>query len=182
MSIILISKKTEPSWNFPNKTHPLITVRDTIGHLPSLKNNEKNNIHPFHFSKKHNEKHILWMSHTPTGKTAFENKIYFPQKDGRKIKGYTTTYKRIEWDKPAPTITMANGSISSQNNVHPGRKNLDGTYSDARVLSIYELILLTGLQKTWEPPKVSDNLIRQILGECVPPKLIYNLVKELFIC
>jgi DNA (cytosine-5)-methyltransferase 1 len=181
-SIILISKKTEHIWNFPNKKHPLITVRDTIGHLPSLKNNEKNNIHPFHFSKKHNEKHILWMSHTPTGKTAFENEIHFPQKDGRKIKGYNTTYKRIEWDKPAPTITMANGSISSQNNVHPGRKNLDGTYSDARVLSIYELILLTGLQKTWEPPKVSDNLIRQILGECVPPKLIYNLVKELFIC
>lgn len=71
---------------------------------------------------------------------------------------------------------MANGSISSQNNVHPGRKNLDGTYSDARVLSIYELILLSGLKET---PKVSDNLIRQILGECVQTKLIYNLLKEL---
>ena len=85
----------------------------------------------------------------------------------------------MEWDKPVPNINMANGSISSQNNIHPDRKNLDGTYSDARVLSIYELILLTGLKETWEPPKVSDNLIRQILGECVPPKLIYNLVKEL---
>ena len=57
----------------------------------------------------------LWQTHTD--KTAFENEIYFPQKDGRKIKGYTTTYKRMEWDKPVPNINMANGSISSQNNI-----------------------------------------------------------------
>ena len=73
--------------------------------------------------KKHNERHKLWMTHTPTGKTSFLNKVYYPKKEsGERIKGFATTYKRIEWDKPAPTITMANGSISSQNNVHPGRK------------------------------------------------------------
>ena len=63
-------------------------------------------------------------------------------KNGRKIKGYNTTYKRIEWDKPAPTITMCNGGISSQNNVHPGRLQKDGTYSDARVLTLRELFIL----------------------------------------
>jgi DNA (cytosine-5)-methyltransferase 1 len=42
---------------------------------------------------------------------------------------------------------MCNGAISSQNNVHPGRKLPNGTYSDARVLTIYELMLLTGIPK-----------------------------------
>ena len=49
----------------------------------------------------------------------------------------------MHWDKPAPTITMKNGSISSQNNVHPGRLLPNGTYSDARVLTVAELSILT---------------------------------------
>jgi DNA (cytosine-5)-methyltransferase 1 len=37
------------------------------------------------------------MSHTPTGKTALLNKKYYPiNKDGRRIKSFATTYKRIE--------------------------------------------------------------------------------------
>lgn len=183
-SIILISKKGEVVWNMPKLKYEQMTVRNIIGDLPSLKNGEKSDIHPLHYAKKHNDRHILWMKHTPTGKTAFDNEIHYPQKDGRKIKGYRTSYKRINWDSPAPTITMANGSISSQNNVHPGREeeNEEGeiTYSDARVLSVYELMLLTGLKDNWNPPKwVSENLLRQIIGECVPPMLILNLIKNL---
>ena len=69
-------------------------------------------------------------------------------------------------DKPAPTITMANGSISSQNNVHPGRLQADGTYSDARVLTLKELYILTGLPETWQaPPRASSHLIRKVIGE-----------------
>jgi DNA (cytosine-5)-methyltransferase 1 len=120
------------------------------------------------------------MGRTPTGKTAFNNKIYFPKKDGRRIRGYPTTYKRIEWDKPAPTITMCNGAISSQNNVHPGRLQKNGIYSDARVLSILELMILMGLPKNWNIPSfASDNLVRKIIGEGVPPKLIKILIKTM---
>ena len=173
-AIFLISKNN--IWNFPKKEKK-ITVREAIGHLPSLESGEKSDV-PYHFAKKHNDKHILWMKHTPTGQTALNNKIYYPQKDdGTKIRGYSTTYKRIEWDKPAPTITMANGSISSQNNVHPGRMQTDGTYSDARVLTLKEIFILTGLPDNWNPPKwASENLIRQVIGEGIPPKLIDRLL------
>ncbi len=154
-----------------------VSVEESIGDLPSLEAGEKSNVHKFHYAKKHNENHVLWMKHTPTGKTAHENKVYFPQKDGRKIKGFATTYKRISWDKPAPTITMANGSVSSQNNVHPGRLKKDGTYSDARVLSVLEIVRLTGLADDWNPPDwANENLIRQVIGEAIPP----NLVKAIF--
>ena len=106
--------------------------------------------------------------------------IYPQKEDGTRIRGFATTYKRISWDKPAPTITMCNGGISSQNNVHPGRKLADGTYSDARVLSLKELMILTGLPDDWEAPEwASENLIRKVIGEGIPPKLIEAIIKNM---
>lgn len=177
-AIFLISK--DRFWDFPKKSSKMTTVRDAIGHLPSLESGEKSDI-PYHFAKKHNERHILWLKNTPTGKTAINNENFFPVKDnGERIRGYQTTYKRIDWDKPAPTITMANGSVSSQNNVHPGRLKEDGCYSDARVLTLKEIFILTGLPDNWTYPKwASENLVRQVIGEGIPPKLLDNLLKEI---
>lgn len=166
-------------WHEPKK-QKWITVKDSIGNLPSLESGQKSSVHPYHYAKKHNDNHILWLKHTPTGKTALDNPVYYPQKDGRKIKGFATTYKRIAWDKPAPTITMANGSVSSQNNVHPGTLKSDGTYSDARVLTLLEIFRLTGLPDTWNPPTwASENLIRHVIGEAIPPKLVEAIFKGL---
>lgn len=100
-----------------------------------------------------------------------------------RISGYSTTYKRIDWDKPAPTITMANGSVSSQNNVHPGNL-VNGVYDNARVLTLREIMILTGLDAdTWLVPNnkdvASENMIRHVIGECIPPRLIESIVKEL---
>jgi DNA (cytosine-5)-methyltransferase 1 len=37
------------------------------------------------------------MKNTPTGKSALNNTIFYPiNKNGQKIKGFATTYKRIE--------------------------------------------------------------------------------------
>jgi len=175
-AIFLISRLD--FWEFPEKKEHC-TVREIIGDLPSLESEEKSNI-KYHMAKKHNDNHIIWMKHTPTGKTALNNKKHFPEKDGRLIKGYQTTYKRIEWDKPAPAITMCNGSVSSQNNVHPGRKLEDGTYSDARVLTILELLRLTGLPDDWNIPNwASENFVRQVIGEAFPPKFAVNLLKTM---
>lgn len=181
-SITLMSLKTETEWTHPKKIPNIITVRDAIGHLPALKSGELSEIHKWHKARNHNDNHIKWMSHTPTGQTAFKNIVNFPQKDGRRIKGYNTTYKRIDWDKPAPTITMSSGSISSQNNVHPGnkyKKNGEVLYDNARALSVYEIMLLTGLDDKWDPPTDNEKIIRDIIGEAVPPKFLYNIIKNI---
>jgi DNA (cytosine-5)-methyltransferase 1 len=176
-AIFLISKLHK--WEVGEKQEK-ITVREMIEHLPSLESGEHSEI-PYHRAKVHNARHIAFLAQTPTGKTALHNKVHYPKKeDGTRIKGYETTYKRIEWDKPAPTITMANGAISSQNNVHPGRLKSDGTYSDARVLTLKEIFILTGLPDDWSPPEwASEGLIRQVIGEGVPPKLIDSLLKSM---
>lgn len=213
--------KNKYSWKSPNK-QPWITVRDAIGDLPSLKNGEDSGI-KFHVAKLHNPNEFLWLSHTPTGCSAFDNKEHFPktiryQKElddkGRptmkvkkvpvldengdptgefqkipekvdengnpvyqKIKGFHTTYTRMHWDKPSPAITMNNGSIGGQQNVHPGNLLEDGTYSDARVLTRLELFRLMGLPDDWNVPDwASDGMIRKVIGEAIPPRLTKAIV------
>jgi DNA (cytosine-5)-methyltransferase 1 len=166
-------------WGSPTSSQN-VTVEEAIGNLPSIEAGEKSNI-KWHFARKHSKNHIEWMKNTPTGKTAFENEIYYPQKtNGEKIKSYDTTYRRIKWDEPAPTITMRNDAISSQLNVHPGRIKEDGTYSDARVLTPLELMLLSSLPKDWNiPSDTPELLIRKCIGECIPPLLIKKIVAEI---
>lgn len=193
--IILMSKYN--NWEFPKKEQKLITVRDVIGDFPSVEAIVEGNInyfegndkkiekckkfHQWHKPKMHAQRHVEIMRHTPTGHSAFENEYYYPRKqNGERVSGYNTTYKRMDWDKPAPTITMANGVLSSQCNVHPGRKLKDGTYSDARVLTIYEIMKLFTIPDDWNIPEwASDNLIRQSIGEGVPPLLIKKIVAEI---
>lgn len=178
-AIIRMYKK-DIVWPWPTKLSKKITVRQAIGSLPSLESGEISNI-KWHFGRKHTEKQVLWMKHTPTGHSAFENEIFFPKReDGTPIKGYQSSYRRIKWDEPAPTITIRNDAISSQRNVHPGNKLPNGIYSDARVLSILELIRLTGLPDDWPiPDETPEILVRQILGECIPPLLVEALIKEI---
>ena len=166
-------------WNNPQKC-PTITLRDAIGDLPSIEAGEKSDI-KWHFARTHSPIHIECMKHTPTGHSAFENDVYFPRNSkGERVRGYNTTYRRINWDEPAPTITMRNDAISSQLNVHPGRLQEDGTYSDARVLTPLELMILNSIPRDWNiPDNTSEILIRKVIGESIPPLLIKKIVEQI---
>lgn len=75
---------------------------------------------------------------------------------------------------------MRNDCIASQRNVHPGRPLPDGTYSDARVLTPLELMLLDSLPANWNiPDDTPEILVRQVIGESIPPLMIKNIVKEI---
>ena len=124
------------------------------------------------------------MKHTKSGETAFNNPIHFPKKqNGEKIKGFSTTYKRIDPNKPCATITMCNGGISSQNNVHYGRLKEDNTYSDSRVLTIHELMILMAIpiNRFKIPENISDNFLREVIGEAVPPLIINKLLSSIIL-
>jgi len=166
------------TWNSPKVEPKVITVKDAIGHLPSLESGEISEI-KWHYARKHTDDNIRWMKHTPTGCTAFNNEIHFPQKkDGTRIKGYESSYRRIRWDAPAPTITTRSDCIASQRNVHPGRLKSDGTYSDSRVLTPLELMILNSLPHNWNIPKdTPELLIRQCIGESIPPLMLKKILE-----
>lgn len=84
----------------------------------------------------------------------------------------------MAWDQPCPARTTYSGSMSSHNNVHPGRLLEDGTYSDARVLTLLETFIVSSIPEDIKFPKdSSDTFIRTIIGESIPPKLMMKIIE-----
>ncbi len=169
--------KKDKSWINPKKEKE-ITLKEAIGHLPSLESGQDSGIKN-HVAKKHNEREVLCMKYTATGESAMKNELYYPKKkDGEKIKGFHNTYKRLEWDKPCHARTTNSGNIGSHNNVHPGRRLQDGTFSDARVLTLRELFLVSSINPNLDiPESYSDTFIRHLVGEAVPPSFFMKMVR-----
>lgn len=194
---LLVRKDEQVHWEFPEKESTVITLRDAIGHLPTLdpcirekneqwrfpdfekKKAEGLKVSKWHYPPMHGWRNVEWMIHTPSGKSAFQNETFFPQTKGRRVKGAPRTYMRMFWDKPATTVMQNSNVISAFSTVHPGRCVIESDddaqriYSDARALSIYELLIVSSLPLDWDIPNwASDTLIRQVIGEGIPPMLI----------
>jgi DNA (cytosine-5)-methyltransferase 1 len=171
--------KPQYSWPWPKKSPP-ISLEKAIGHLPSLEAGEDSGI-MWHSAKQHPQRITHALKHTPPGKSALINTKHYPKKeDGERIKGFHNTFKRMVWDKPAHARTTFSGSISSHNNVHPGRLLPDGTHSDARVLTILETLLVHSMKKNMSFPEwATDTFIRQIIGESIPPLMLKKILQEI---
>ena len=168
-------------WEWPNEEAHVITLREAIGDLPSLESGQKSNI-KWHNALVHNERQIEALRHTPEGKSAMKNEVYYPKKaDGTRVKGFHNTYNRMKWDEPAPARTTNNHLISGHNNVHPGRQNPDGTWSDARVLTLREIIIVSSLPLDWNIPEdIPEATLRIIIGEAIPPLLCKKIAEKIF--
>lgn len=200
---LLVRNDIDLTWNFP-KAQPHITLQEAIGDLPSLdpllregldftlekfpsyeiKRAKGLEVSKWHYPPKHSWKQVEWMLHTPTGKSAIYNPVYYPQKaNGIHVVAHHNHYRRMYWDKPARTITQNNGVISSLACVHPGRPfelNGEVLYSDPRVLSIYELLIVSSLPKDWAIPDwASESFIRKVIGEGIPSKLVKEIMYSL---
>lgn len=207
-AIVLMTRKDQDvEWVVPKKDTKVITMRDAIGNLPKLdpfikdvdekelmeivpnfyeRAKEAVEISKWHIPPHHIKRQVIAMQHTPSGQTAFDNEIYYPVKeDGKAVKGFRNTYKRQNWDSPAYTVTMDNRKISSQNNVHPGMKeyidkNGDDIYSDARALTLYELMKIMSIPNNWPvPDDTSEAFLRRIIGEGIPPLFVKKVFEYL---
>lgn len=196
---LLVRKDRDYIWEFPEKETP-VTLEKAFEGIPDLwpeirekeyrnilpKNTEEAlSFHKWHKPPCHVWRNVECMLHTPTGNTAFDNEFYYPKKtNGQRVKGYDTTYHRLFWNKPSSTITKWNGIMGSQNNVHPGRlwktdENGDELYTNPRVLTIYELLIVSSLPTTWNIPDwANDQLIRFVIGEGIPPLMVKKIIKQ----
>ena len=206
-NIFLLVRKDQPYvWEFPEKQQE-ISLKEAIGDLPSLdpylreglsetltkfpeyeeKRQAGLEISKWHYPPTHSWKQVNWMMHTPTGKSAIYNEIFYPQKAGGiPVKAHHNHYRRLKWDMPCRTITQNNGVISSLACVHPGRpyKTNSGEilYSDARVLTIYELLIVTSLPLDWPIPEwAKETFIRKVIGEGIPSRLVREIMKALLV-
>lgn len=91
----------------------------------------------------------------------------------RLMRGFTSAYKRMKWDEPASTITRNFQYVSSDNKIHPTQN---------RVLSIYEALKLQTIADYEYDYRVegkmsTQSLIRDTIGESVPPLVIDKIAK-----
>lgn len=183
-AIVKLYKKNH-FWPWPEKDEKIITLREAIGDLPSLEAGEKSTIR-WHNALKVSEMHREVMSHTPEGQSAMSNNHYYPKKkDGSKVKGFHNTYKRMKWDEPSPTRATNNYMVSGHNNVHPGRLRKDGTWSDARAMTLREVIIVSSLPLDWRIPndlsEKEDKFVRLLIGESIPPLLSKKIIEQIVI-
>ena len=207
-AIILMTRKDiSREWKLPKKDEHIVTMREAIGDLPPIdpfitdvSENELLNMFPHFYERKeaaldishwnrppcHIKRQVIAMQHTPSGCTAFDNEKYYPvKKDGTPVKGYHNTYKRQNWDTAAYTVTMDNRKISSQNNVHPGREEYideEGNiiYSDARALTLFELMIIMSLPLDWPIPQdTPEAFLRRVIGEGIPPLFVKKTFENL---
>jgi len=205
-NIFLLTKKDYPFiWNFPPKEGHQVTLKEALKGIPSIdpmvkegyaetiklfpdfekKKTAGLELSKWHFPPTHNKRQIEWMMHTPSGESATNNDSFYPQKpNGERISAHYNHYRRHSWDKPSRTITQNNGVISSLCCVHPGypyfSKSGEKLYSDPRVFSIYELLVVSSLPTDWNIPDwASESLIRHVIGEGIPPLMVKKIMCEL---
>jgi DNA (cytosine-5)-methyltransferase 1 len=93
----------------------------------------------------------------------------------RLMKGYVSAYKRMSWDEPASTLTQNFQFACSDNKLHPEQD---------RVLSQYEGMVLQTISEypfsfEIKGKLVSEGLIRDTIGESVPPLVIDLICKNI---
>lgn len=189
-------KEITPLDLFPDRQEE-VTLRQTIGHLPSLKKMGEISPNDIYHSFRNYSPHMeAWIADIKEGESAFDNtdisKIPHTVKDG--IIVYNTRkngdkYTRQRWEAVAPCIHTRNDILASQNTVHP---------VDNRVFSIRELMLMMSVPANFRWSEISfDKLnkltveekraflkkeeinIRQNLGEAVPTIIFKQIAQKI---
>ncbi len=94
----------------------------------------------------------------------------------RLMRGYTSAYKRMLWDLPAPALTRNMSYACSDNKLHPEQN---------RVLSLQEAFTVHTISeyeymwKRKDGKKISDKTIREIIGESIPPKGLEYIISHI---
>lgn len=100
------------------------------------------------------------------------------ERDGKRelMRGYTSAYKRMSFERPASALTRNLSYACSDNKLHPEQN---------RVLSLYEAFRIHTLDRytyEWQRSdgkRVSDKTIREIIGESIPPGGLQAIVDHL---
>ena len=92
------------------------------------------------------------------------------------MRGFTSAYKRMSFDRPASALTRNLSYACSDNKLHP---------VENRVLSLYEAFRIHTLDRydySWEREDgkpVSHKTVREIIGESIPPAGLQVILEHL---
>jgi len=110
----------------------------------------------------------------------------------RTINGFKTSYRRMKWDAPANTITTTSHNFTSDVKGHPEEHRVS---SIEEILRLSTIISSPKVKVPWDgkfrfeftnknnelyiPKKELDSIIREIVGESIPPLVLKTIIKHI---
>lgn len=144
------------------------TVREVIGDLPPLEAGEVDPKDPLHMAARLSPKNLARIRASRPGGTWRDWPEELVATCHRNDSGhsYSSVYGRMEWDKPAPTITTQAYGYGSGRFGHPEQD---------RAISLREAALLQGFPREYEfvPPgeRITFTHVGRLIGNAVPVDL-----------
>jgi DNA (cytosine-5)-methyltransferase 1 len=146
----------------------MVTVRNAIGDLPRLDNGQTDPDDPLHTCRRLSDLNLRRIRASRPGGTWKDWPAELRAPCHHKASGGTfrSVYARMEWDKPAPTITTQSHNFGTGRFGHPEQD---------RAISLREAAVLQGFPARYhfvEPgAKVEFAPIGRLIGNAVPPPL-----------
>ncbi len=155
--VVGIRKDVHSEFSYPAKSEKVYTIKDAIGDLPALKSGETSDI-PNHTAMKHSAQMLEKMGYVKDG----GNRMDIPE-ELRPKSGDIRKYIRYDSSKPSVCVTGDMRKIFhyEQNRALTAREL-------ARIQSFPDEFIFEG----------SSIQIQQQIGNAVPPKLAYQLARQ----
>lgn len=191
--VILVGTKNNQKFNYPQATHAdndllsenkqIVSIKDALDDLPVIQSGENGNNKGFRFSANNDFLRFVRKTEQLSEHISPKNnpnliKIMQTLKDGeskddlpleiRPKSGYTNTYAKMWWNKPAPTVTRNFATPSSSRCIHPRDSRALTVREGARLQSFPDDYIFYG----------SDQSKRLQIGNAVPPLLSIALTQS----
>lgn len=149
----------------PDANKPQVTVRDTISGLPALAAGESDPNDPLHAAASLSELNLARIRHSKPGGTwrDWPKELVSACHTRNTGSTYPSVYGRMEWDKPAPTMTTQCYGFGNGRFGHPEQD---------RAISLREAAMLQSFPKDYafvpEGVPINFSTLGRMIGNAVP--------------
>ncbi|MEL7197904.1 MAG: DNA cytosine methyltransferase [Pseudomonadota bacterium] len=165
--LVLVASQFGPI-SIPEAEEQESTVRDAIGSLPKIAAGEAHPDDPLHASASLSPLNLARIQHSKPGGTwrDWPSDLVSPCHARKSGKTYPSVYGRMEWDRPAPTMTTQCYGFGNGRFGHPEQD---------RAISIREAAMIQGFPEDYEflptGSQMNFNMLGRMIGNAVPVKL-----------
>lgn len=167
--VLLASKKGKIELIPPTHTaEDYVTVKDVIGGLPALEAGERDPNDALHKARALTPLNLQRIKATPANGswTDWPKELQLKCHKRKSGKTFGSVYGRMDWNKPAPTMTTQCTGLGNGRFGHPEQN---------RAISLREAALIQTFPRNYrffiDEKSVSTTLASRYIGNAVPPKL-----------
>lgn len=155
------------------KSKRIKTVRDAISDLNPLKSGQMDANDPLHFTRLHSKKVLEMIKHVPKNggsRKEMPRRLWLDCHKKLKKGGAETSYGRMWWDKPSPTMTCRCTTPACGRFTHPTQN---------RGITLREAARLQTIPDSFDFGDSSVEGIQGMIGDGVPVDLAKHIGKQL---